>query len=201
MSEPAIYQILARCREGHTQTIEYQGIPRRFVENQAGLMDGSSELFKFRPMPGRGEPGTIGKCGICGSQITCQVKEIPTPPREILTHKVNGLNDALTIVALDEPGPGGANHQYEISYVYPGGCKITTSITFQNGPLKEAGVNGISNEALLAIVADRLQSFQAGPFAATANGAALNFINAALGTLQERTIERVARGVEGELKP
>lgn len=34
--------------------------------------------------------------------------------RTLTAHKVNGLNEALTINVLDQPGPGGACHSYEI---------------------------------------------------------------------------------------
>jgi len=69
--------------------------------------------------------------------------------RAITDHKLNGLNDALEINVLDDPGQGGACHEYEIDQVGgapdSGGGK--TRISFQNGPIKEAGVNGISGEA------------------------------------------------------
>lgn len=118
-------------------------------------------------------------------------------PREITSHKVNGLNEALTIRAVDEPGSGGASHEYEIGFeTLPGGGKIIP-INFQNGPIKEAGVNGISQEALLAIVADRLESFQRGPYATTDNLEALDYVKGAIETLHRRTKERLARGVEG----
>ena len=86
--------------------------------------------------------------------------------RELTSHKVNGLNEALKIEVLDEPGAGGANHVYGITdSTFIGGSeppKVTCPIRFQNGPIAEAGVNGISGEALLAIVEDRLKCFQAG---------------------------------------
>lgn len=31
--------------------------------------------------------------------------------REITDHKLNGLNEALKVIAIDRPGPGGANHK------------------------------------------------------------------------------------------
>ena len=34
--------------------------------------------------------------------------------RELIAHKVNGLNEALDIIVTDEPGAGGANHEYLI---------------------------------------------------------------------------------------
>jgi hypothetical protein len=82
-------------------------------------------------------------------------------PREITSHKVNGVNDGLTITVMDEPGPGGANHKYRLSYDTkdsPGG--MLQELQFQNGPLAEVGTNGITHEALLAVVIDRLRAFQ-----------------------------------------
>jgi hypothetical protein len=122
--------------------------------------------------------------------------------RQINTHKVNGLNEALEINVIDEPGAGGACHHYHIDGPMR---KVGTeqapdfrvNIRFQNGPIQEAGVNGISQEAQLAVVIDRLQSFQAGPYACMSNGLALAHCVAALSRLQERTRERMARGVEG----
>lgn len=34
--------------------------------------------------------------------------------RQLTDHKLNGLNDALDILVLDEPGQGNANHKYKI---------------------------------------------------------------------------------------
>ena len=125
--------------------------------------------------------------------------------RTINDHKVNPANDTLTITVMDEPGSGGANHRYEIggfnSDTNASDSKIDdrdrASILFQNGPIAEVGVNGVTHEALLAIVADRLRSFQAGPFACKANACALTHIEEAMHWLQQRTIERMRRGVEG----
>ena len=68
---------------------------------------------------------------------------------------------------------------------------------FQNGPIKEAGFNGISVEALLAIVEDRLLGFQSGVFNCRENAVALTKIQEAMMWLQKRTRDRLARGVEG----
>jgi hypothetical protein len=70
-------------------------------------------------------------------------------------------------------------------------------IGFQNGPNKEAGVNGISHEVLLAIVADRLRGFQKGPYSCRDNALALQHVEGAMLWLGKRTREREARGVEG----
>ena len=120
--------------------------------------------------------------------------------REILTHKVNGLNEALRIGVLDEPGSGGACHKYEIAWG-DGPDEMSQAnpvfIKFQTGPIKESGVNGISGEALLAIVRDRLECFQAGPYAFETNQQALTHVVASMESLHSRTKERIERGVEG----
>jgi hypothetical protein len=122
--------------------------------------------------------------------------------RKLTDHKLNGLNDELHITVCDEPGHGGACHVYDIAYGFnpgtdAGGSQSLCRINFQNGPIQEHGVNGISGEALLAIVIDRLRCFQAGPYACRDNDQALARLEEALAWLQKRTRERVARGVEG----
>lgn len=116
--------------------------------------------------------------------------------REIHDHKVNPANDTIEITVLDEPGAGGANHEYLVEV--PKG--LVTRISFQNGPIAEKGVNGVTQEALLAICVDRLRSFQAGPFACRENALALTKLEEAQHWLHARTLARMARGVEGTHK-
>ncbi len=122
-------------------------------------------------------------------------------PRKLTDHKVNGLPETLVIDVLDEPGQGGACHQYSISFGEDAQGKTAMGnvahINFQNGPIKEAGVNGVTQEALLAITIDRLRSFQKSPFSSKENACALTHCEEALMWLQKRTNDRLARGVEG----
>lgn len=117
--------------------------------------------------------------------------------REIETHKINGLNEAITLTVIDEPGDGGACHHYRQSYRREARGNEAQDIWFQQGPIQEVGVNGTSNEALLAIVLDRLECFQAGPYACEENELARLSVVAALEALLRRTRARLARGVEG----
>jgi len=116
--------------------------------------------------------------------------------REITSHRVNPANDKLTVLALGEPGSGGAPHVYEISAP----AMLDCTLFFQNGPIAEVGVNGITHEALLAVLIDRLEAFQAGPFANLYNQSALIHLRDAQQHLLDRTRERMARGVEGTHK-
>ena len=129
--------------------------------------------------------------------------------RTITDHIINPANDQITITVTDEPGAGGANHLYMLEGFNTGSnpsCPFTdrhgspathATVLFQNGPINEVGVNGITQEALLAIVADRLRSFQSGPFSCRENAIALTKIEEAMHWLQQRTIARMRRGVEG----
>ncbi len=121
--------------------------------------------------------------------------------RELTNHKVNGLNEALRIEVLDDPGQGNACHLYGIMSDEPRNADtppaVMLPVRFQNGPILEAGVNGISIEALLAIVEDFLAGFQSGQFACRENAIALTKIQEAMMWLQKRTRDRVNRGVEG----
>lgn len=74
-------------------------------------------------------------------------------------------------------------------------------IDFQKGPVCEAGLNGVTMEALLAIVAHRLQGFQKGEMACRENALALTKIEEALHWLQTRTRRRLAAGEQGRGKP
>lgn len=129
--------------------------------------------------------------------------------RTLTDHVVNPANDKITITVLDEPGSGGASHLYQIEgfdsrtnasdpwTARHGEPATHSTILFQNGPINEVGVNGLTHEVLLAIVADRLRAFQGGPFACRENALALTKIEEAQHWLQSRTLARIRRGVEG----
>jgi hypothetical protein len=117
--------------------------------------------------------------------------------RELAAHRVNECNDGLRIEVVDEPGHGGACHHYRITVTGNPNVTSETDIHFQNGPIKEVGTNGLTHEALLAVLIDRLESFQLGPFACPENRKALGHLHSAMQALYEWTRARMARGVEG----
>ena len=132
--------------------------------------------------------------------------------RLLLSHAVNPANDKLEIEVQDEPGAGGACHRYVISgfntktnpsdpfVALYGKPAEHSTVLFQNGPIAEVGVNGITHEALLAVLIDRLEHFQRGPFACTENERALTALQQAQWWLHQRTKGRMDRGVEGTHK-
>lgn len=120
--------------------------------------------------------------------------------RTLHSHRANGCNEAINIIVMDEPGHGGASHHYRVEPItnrHPQGAINPFDVRFQDGGIAETGVNGATHEALLAIVEDRLKSFQAGPYACRENAIALTKIQEAMHWLHHRTRERAARGVEG----
>lgn len=112
---------------------------------------------------------------------------------DIMYRELDHLIDSPTkVLVIDEKGPGGANHVYKIM-----AGSMAYIFKFQEGPVKECGVNGIQIEDLIAIAIDRLQGFQAGEFACEENNIALLRLNHAQRMLNNRTIMRRERGVEG----
>lgn len=113
-----------------------------------------------------------------------------------------GTSRFTEVFATDERGAGNANHEYDVYSATPEGSTIVNEerfafIRFQNGPIKENGVNGCHNEDLIAVVIDRLQGFQAGEFSCRENAIAITKLEEALLWLNKRTQDRIRRGVEG----
>lgn len=102
------------------------------------------------------------------------------------------------VVCMDEPGAGGACHVYIVDpLAWDGESCSFARVRFQEGPVKENGVNGCHQEDLIAIVIDRLQHFQKGEYACRENALALVKLEEALHWLNHRTDSRIAHGVEG----
>jgi hypothetical protein len=67
---------------------------------------------------------------------------------------------------------------------------------FQEGPVKEVGVNGAQVDDVLAVCLEKIKGFNAN-FACTENTYAIQHIQEALFWLRERKENREKRGVEG----
>jgi len=109
----------------------------------------------------------------------------------------------FTKVFADARGIGGASHKYYIARAGESEGGLFSEfglVSFQDGAIGDVGVNGCHNEDLLAIVLDRLQSFQSGDFKCRENALAITKIEEALHWLDHRTKDRERRGVEGTLK-
>lgn len=124
--------------------------------------------------------------------------------RRISGHQINSFNREHLFIHADEPGVGGASHRYLLTVINSEAeGDITrippTQLCFQNGPVQDVGFNGITDEALLAIVLDRLKGFQRGPFGCRENAIVVTKLEESIHWLRHRAEDREKRGVEGTL--
>ena len=77
---------------------------------------------------------------------------------------------------------------------------LLAKIHFQEGPIKEKGVNGINNEDVIVMVIRRLEGFQNSEFKCRENACAITKLEEALLWLRKRTMGRENRGIVGTNK-
>lgn len=102
----------------------------------------------------------------------------------------NGL--AVNAISELQDGTNVRGHEY----VALCGAK-SVALSFQNGAVPANGVNGLTNEALLAVLIHRT-CFLDDKFPCEENKAAITHMQAALNEFNKRTEARVQRGVEGK---
>lgn len=123
----------------------------------------------------------------------------------IAHHDGFALNDSILVEALDEPGPGGAHHEYRLSVPHATDAKatyqgksFTATLRFQRGPREEPdSLPGVTEGALLAILLDRLEAFQLGEYWCVENDHVLRHVREALDWTKRRAVNRHRRGVLG----
>jgi hypothetical protein len=106
------------------------------------------------------------------------------------------LTTKYTEVFHEEDFKFNAPHRFSVSTTQEP-SDILADIHFQEGPIKECGVNGVCNEDLIAMVICRLEHFQKSEFACRENALAITKLEEALLWLRKRTMGRDRRGVEG----
>ena len=79
----------------------------------------------------------------------------------------------------------------------PGKEGLLSKVDFQEGPIKECGVNGVLNDDLIAMVICRLEHFQKSEFSCRENALTITKLEEALLWLRKRTMGREKRGVVG----
>lgn len=147
--------------------------------------------FPTHDLSGNPVPGMVDPAAAAELDLPPQFENVIPPERRITAHEVepNCGNVPLYPFGMRE----GIPHKYAVGY----GHNPWVVLQFQTGPIKEHGVNGITEACLLAIVQDRLECFQKGEFQCPENQQALVHVEQALYFLHRRTTERAARGVEG----
>lgn len=117
---------------------------------------------------------------------------------EMVDLKHDLLTTKYTGVCHEKSFKFNAPHLFHVrSLRNPEGSDILGIVHFQEGPIKEVGVNGVTNEDLIAMVICRLEHFQKSEFSSRDNAMAITKLEEALLWLRKRTIGRENRGVEG----
>jgi len=129
--------------------------------------------------------------------------------RELFDHKTSKLNrECIDVVTADLRSSDNAHHKYKVIVKPFIQCRSENDgvdespveiceLNFQNGGLREVGANGITEQALIAVVLDRLRSFNDGQFRCRENSVAITKFEEGLMWLEKRANDRAARGVEG----
>ena len=110
------------------------------------------------------------------------------------------LTNKYTEVWVEDEFTNNAPHRFtvvESGYGFGDSVEKLADIHFQEGPIKGAGVNGVMNEDLIAMVICRLEHFQESKFACYENDLAIVKLEEALLWLRKRTMGRESRNVEG----
>lgn len=118
---------------------------------------------------------------------------------ELFDHLDNSASSNFTkVFAVGAPDPvDGAHARYEIEWQQPDGQYMVLVLGFQDGPVKEAGVNGVTEEALLNVLMHRLGAFQNSRYACRETACARTRVQEALMWLGQRTKARIIAGTEG----
>lgn len=127
------------------------------------------------------------------------------PSYVVLNHDL--LTQNYTMIIHEADYKFNAPHHFKVIAVKPdtegehkGQNLVVGVVNFQEGPIKENGVNGVANEDLLGMVLCRLESFQKSEYKCRENACAITKVEEALMWLRKRTNARVKRGVEGTSK-
>lgn len=104
------------------------------------------------------------------------------------------MSDLLTYTAQPGLNSPALHHFYGLGL----------ELHFQDGPMPEQGRNGTTNEEVIQLLVDRLESLQKmqdGRYACRENSLAITHLQEALHWLEHRTRARQRRGVEGTSQP
>ena len=116
--------------------------------------------------------------------------------RSIDSHIITPEDRHIKIYAVDERVTPRSNNHYQVFV----DDKPLLEIKFQSGNYSDKGIDGVTMEALLSIVIDRLEGFQAGVFKSEENTQAITLIQSALNWLHKRTFDRICRRVRDTAK-
>lgn len=136
-------------------------------------------------------------CGMAHLHRCFPSLALSTPPPGVSMRALpNNAPTNVAVLDARDPNAGHASHLYGVQF---GGPRDVVKIPFQHGARGvEGSTPGLFDDDLLAIVQDRLEGFQSGPFACPENAEALTHIQGARVALGQRVARRIAQGVLGD---
>lgn len=149
--------------------------------------------------------------------ITHRFEALDAEGKNPIDFKPGVANDYIIVEAGDEltdkqikgEGKSHASYNFFVKSVRGGEWSKSLNVRFHQGPLLEENpdgsvrqlpVQGVTNEAVLAMVLDRLEVFQKGKFACNQNQFAIERIKEAIDALKAREAERFKAGIVGTCK-
>ena len=200
--KPVVIECMKWTGENSVAVKDFCGDKVRFVSD--AVLSCSVAAIKTLEGTMPATPGDIIIKGVNGEFYPCKpdifektyeiIKDKPTSV-ELVETKHDLLTTKYTKVLEEKDFQYNAPHTFKV--VRKDDNESLLDIHFQEGPIKECGVNGCLNEDLLIMVVSRLEGFQQTEFACRENALALTHIEEALLWLRKRTMGREARGVEG----
>jgi hypothetical protein len=138
---------------------------------------------------------TITKDMVENNFPMADIRNILEEVEEKVELKHDLLTSKYTRVYHEKDYSFNAPHHFEVRSAE--GDELLCKVDFQEGPIKENGVNGLCNEDLIAMVLARLEGFQNSEFRCRENALAITNFEQGLLWLRKRTMARENRGVEG----
>lgn len=124
-------------------------------------------------------------------------RRVPLNRGEILPVNFHADGSPALSIKPEVQGAGCHGNAYGYYAIINRNGREIDRFRFQSQPL-EHGINGQTNEALIAIVKDRLVGFQAGPTSSPFNELGILGLEIFERAMKARTADRVARGVVGK---
>ena len=109
--------------------------------------------------------------------------------------RADNITQKYTEVECEDEWEFNAPNNFVVKNVHTG--EIVTEVKFQKGPIKENGINGCSNEDLVAMIQKRIEGFQDSKYRCDENQEGLYHLDMFLKAMRKRTNKREERGVEG----
>ncbi|UGO49218.1 structural protein [Bacillus phage vB_BanH_Emiliahah] len=123
----------------------------------------------------------------------------PQMEKEMVKVEHDLLSERFTKVYREKETSFNAPHLFKVVSAEDE-SKVLGVVHFQEGAIKEHGINGVMNEDLIHMAIERLQCFQASEFACRENAMAITKLEEAILWLRKRTMGRDKRGVLGTHK-